>query len=105
MAAQEIRPRTSIPSLELPPSSGLGAIPPDLLVEATRRLGVACLVYSGVLGLYLPFNNAIAPVLRRTARWTMRGPGRGTRWRLGSLSVRFCSTATPGEPSATAPRR
>src|SRR5688572_27822479 len=63
MAAQEIRPRTSAPSVELPASSGSGAIAPDLLVDATRRLGIACLVYSAVLGLYLLSDNAIAPVL------------------------------------------
>ena len=38
-------------------------LPKDLLVDATRRLGIACLLYAGVWGIYLIFSNVIAPLI------------------------------------------
>ncbi|MBI4503840.1 MAG: serine/threonine protein kinase [Gemmatimonadetes bacterium] len=59
-------PLTILPARPSTPSgvvSGSTPLPQDLLVDATRRLGIACLVYGGVVGLYLVFINVIAPVL------------------------------------------
>src|SRR6185436_16537666 len=40
-----------------------GGLPSDLMADASRRLGIACLVYAGVALVYLLFNNLLAPVL------------------------------------------
>ena len=58
MADQRIAPHFT------PASQGSdGGLPPDLARDASRRLGIASLVYAGAWGLQVVFNNLIAPIL------------------------------------------
>ncbi|MBI4421403.1 MAG: serine/threonine protein kinase [Gemmatimonadetes bacterium] len=41
--------------------SGWSALPDDLIQDASRRLGLACLLYGGVWALHLLVNNLVAP--------------------------------------------
>src|SRR6185503_7874702 len=60
---RKILARPSTPSGGISTPSTSGGLPSDLMVDATRRLGIACLVYAGVALVYLLFNNLVAPVL------------------------------------------
>src|SRR4051812_14666480 len=61
MTPRSITARPSTPSPRLGTGEPAGGLPADLQADATRRLGVACLVYAGVALLDLVFNNVIAP--------------------------------------------
>lgn len=58
MTDQRIAPRVT------PASQGAGGtLPPDLARDASRRLGIASLVYAGAWALQVVFNGVIAPLL------------------------------------------
>jgi len=78
-----VAPRPSTPAVELGSSGSSGGLPSDLLQDSSRRLGVACLLYSAVWALHLVMINVFVPVLSTTQMLLVMAP----RWSQNAVAA------------------
>ncbi|UCF40662.1 MAG: serine/threonine protein kinase [Gemmatimonadota bacterium] len=69
------------------PAHPTGELPPDLLEAASRRLGVAALVWAGLWGLSFFLNNVVSPVLSPETPLDDAWPWPGNPVALGVIAL------------------